>query len=106
MLIVLVRLVETSNSSSAARIAKVYPTVVGVTAFANVFFFAQSIAHSTVKVLCMAELAGSIHEQVATMSHEEIVRRFKKLFGREMTEAERNSFFLPNQEAPLPAAKE
>ena len=57
-------------------------------------------------VLWMVELADSIHEQVATMSHEEIVRRFKKLFGREMTSAERNNFFLPNQEAPLPATKE
>jgi hypothetical protein len=56
-------------------------------------------------VLCM-ELADSIDEQVATMSHEEIVRRFKKLFGREMTPAERNNFFLPNQETPLPATRE
>ena len=40
------------------------------------------------------------------MSHEEIVRRFKKLFGREMTLAERNSFFLPNQQTPPPSATE
>jgi hypothetical protein len=31
----------------------------------------------------------------ATMSHHEIVARFKKLFGREMTPKERQSFFLP-----------
>jgi hypothetical protein len=29
------------------------------------------------------------------MSHEEIVERFKKVFGREMTAAERLIFFLP-----------
>jgi hypothetical protein len=57
-------------------------------------------------VLCMDELAVSIDEQVATMSHEEIVRRFKKLFGREMTSAERNNFFLPNQETTPPSVEE
>jgi len=57
-------------------------------------------------LLCMDKLAGSIHEQVATMSHEEIVRRFKKLFGREMTSAERNNFFLPNQETTPPSVEE
>jgi hypothetical protein len=56
-------------------------------------------------VLRMVELADSIHERVATMSHEEIVRRFKKLFGREMTSAERNNFFLPNQETTPPSAE-
>lgn len=37
-----------------------------------------------------------------TMSHKEIMERFKKVFGREMTAAERRSFFLdspsPGQE--------
>jgi hypothetical protein len=28
------------------------------------------------------------------LSHEEIVKRLEKLFGREMTNAERNIFFL------------
>lgn len=54
----------------------------------------------------MNQLADSIYEQVAMMSPEEIVWRFKKVFGREMTPAERNSFFLPNQEATPPAMKE
>ena len=39
--------------------------------------------------------------QKETMSHEEILQRFKKLFGREMTPQERRSFFLdidPSQE--------
>jgi uncharacterized protein YydD (DUF2326 family) len=57
-------------------------------------------------VLCMDKLADSIYEQVGMMSHDEVVRRFKKVFGREMTSAERNSFFLPNQETIPPAAKE
>lgn len=56
-------------------------------------------------VSCMDKLAVSIYEQVAMMSHEEIVQRFKKVFGREMTAAERNSFFLPNQEAIPPSTK-
>jgi hypothetical protein len=30
----------------------------------------------------------------ATMSHHDILLRFKKLFGREMTPKERQSFFL------------
>jgi hypothetical protein len=30
----------------------------------------------------------------ATMSHHEILMRFKKLFGREMTPKERQAFFL------------
>jgi hypothetical protein len=56
-------------------------------------------------VLYMEKLADSIYERVATMSHEEIVRRFKKVFGREMTPDERDSFFLPNQQATPPSAK-
>ena len=54
----------------------------------------------------MEKLADSIYEQVAMMSHDEVVRRFKKVFGREMTSDERNSFFLPNLETPtLPTKK-
>jgi hypothetical protein len=33
------------------------------------------------------------------MTHQEILQRFKKLFGREMTDAERHTFFLPHQDA-------
>jgi len=33
------------------------------------------------------------------MSHREILERFKKLFGREMTPAERQAFFLPTPSA-------
>jgi hypothetical protein len=29
------------------------------------------------------------------MSHQEILQRFKKLFGREMSSVERKAFFLP-----------
>jgi hypothetical protein len=35
----------------------------------------------------------------ATMSHHEIMVRFKKLFGREMTPKERQNFFLPHDSA-------
>ena len=44
-------------------------------------------------------------DQAEMMSDEEIVRRFKKVFGREMTPFERNSFFLPSQETSPPSAK-
>jgi hypothetical protein len=33
------------------------------------------------------------------MSAQEILQRFKKVFGREMTTSEREVFFLPNQGA-------
>jgi len=56
-------------------------------------------------VLCMEKLADSICEHGAMMSHDDIVRRFKKVFGREMTPPERNSFFLPDQETTPPSAK-
>jgi hypothetical protein len=54
-------------------------------------------------VLYMDKLADSIYEEAAMMSHDEVVRRFKKVFGREMTSDERNSFFLPSQETRSPA---
>jgi hypothetical protein len=57
-------------------------------------------------VLCMDKLADSIYERGATMSHEEIVRRFRKVFGREMTPSERNTFFLINQETTPSSTKE
>jgi hypothetical protein len=42
----------------------------------------------------MAELKEDLSGE-SKMSHLEILQRFKKLFGREMTEAERKVFFLP-----------
>jgi hypothetical protein len=33
------------------------------------------------------------------MSSQEILQRFKKVFGREMTPSEREAFFVPNQGA-------
>jgi hypothetical protein len=50
-------------------------------------------------ITSMDKFSEATYEQVATMTHEEVVRRFKKVFGREMTPSERNSFFLPDQEA-------
>jgi len=42
----------------------------------------------------MNEFENAMAQQHGQMSHEEIVRRFKSLFGREMTEGERRAFFL------------
>jgi hypothetical protein len=38
--------------------------------------------------------ADEVFTHQGTMSHKEIMERFKKVFGREMTAAERRSFFL------------
>jgi hypothetical protein len=39
--------------------------------------------------------ADEVFSLQGTMSHQEIIERFKRVFGREMTQAERKSFFLP-----------
>ena len=38
----------------------------------------------------------------ATMSHHEILVRFRKLFGREMTPKERQAFLLPHDSSAVP----
>jgi hypothetical protein len=38
--------------------------------------------------------AEEVDLREAEMSYEEIIQRFKKLFGREMTPKERQAFFL------------
>jgi hypothetical protein len=38
----------------------------------------------------------------AMMSHHEIIQRFKKHFGREMTPKERQAFFLPHDSSISP----
>jgi hypothetical protein len=40
------------------------------------------------------------YDAIATMTHEDILNRFQRLFGREMTAAERREFFLPHRYAP------
>jgi hypothetical protein len=35
-----------------------------------------------------------------TMTHEEIILRFKKVLGRDMTPEERRAFFLPPENPP------
>jgi hypothetical protein len=45
--------------------------------------------------VCMDELEEACLRE-ATMSHREILLRFKRLFGREMTPKERQNFFLPH----------
>jgi hypothetical protein len=47
-----------------------------------------------IKLEGMDELEEGL-SQGMTMSHQEILQRFKKLFGREMTSLERKAFFLP-----------
>ena len=34
------------------------------------------------------------------MTHEDVLKRFKKVFGREMTPSERSDFFLSPEETP------
>jgi len=43
------------------------------------------------------------YDQTSTLTHQEIMERFEKLFGREMTPAERRAFFLPVQQSPSSA---
>jgi hypothetical protein len=50
------------------------------------------------------KLEESVLRDQAMISYEEILKRFKKLFGREMTAAEPRSFFLPHEITP-PAEK-
>jgi hypothetical protein len=40
------------------------------------------------------------YDATAMMTHEDIMNRFQRLFGREMTPAERREFFLPRWYAP------
>ena len=42
----------------------------------------------------------SILKEAEMMSHEEIIKRFRRVLGRDMTPKERNAFFLPNQYTP------
>ena len=44
----------------------------------------------------MDELEVALSRQ-ATMPHQEILKRFKKIFGRNMTCQERKAFFLPHE---------
>jgi hypothetical protein len=41
------------------------------------------------------------YDATATLTHQEIVERFQRLFGREMTSAERRIFFLPESTKPI-----
>jgi hypothetical protein len=42
----------------------------------------------------MDKFEDALAQQHGQMSHQEILRRFENLFGREMTAVERRSFFL------------
>lgn len=53
----------------------------------------------SVSCVGMDDLAEAIHKHTGMMSGDDIIRRFKKIFGREMTPSECKVFFLPRQEA-------
>jgi len=50
----------------------------------------------------MNEFENAMAQQHGQMSHEEILRRFRNLFGREMTQGERRDFFLDALPPELP----
>jgi hypothetical protein len=50
-------------------------------------------------------LEKSVLQDQAMMSYDEILKRFKKLFDREMTAEERRIFFLPQGTLPLDEKK-
>jgi hypothetical protein len=53
---------------------------------------------STLRMECMVlDVEAALQRMMST---QEILQRFKKVFGREMTTSERQSFFMPNQNAP------
>jgi hypothetical protein len=41
-----------------------------------------------------------------SLTHEEILRRFRKIMGRDMTPEEKRRFFLPAETPPEPNPKE
>jgi hypothetical protein len=50
----------------------------------------------------MNEFENAMAQQHGQMSHEEILRRFRNLFGRDMTQGERRDFFLDALRPELP----
>ena len=46
----------------------------------------------------MADLEEAVGRRAGMMTHQEIVQRYFKVFGREMTKSERDAFFLPRRE--------
>lgn len=48
--------------------------------------------------LCMEDLEEAVGRHAGMMTHQEIIRQYFKVFGRDMTKAERDAFFLPHQE--------
>jgi hypothetical protein len=69
--------------------------LVGLSPFAQLCFVTASI-------LAGVDELEEVRLRDATMSHHEIMVRFKKLFGREMTPKERQAFFLPHDSSRGP----
>jgi hypothetical protein len=65
----------------------------------NVHFCSVSGGGMSVFCAGMDDLTEAIHKPTGTMSGDDIIRRFKKIFGREMTPSECRVFFLPRPEA-------
>jgi hypothetical protein len=48
--------------------------------------------------MCADWLTENLEDMKKMMSHEDVLKRFKKVFGREMTPSERRDFFLSPEE--------
>jgi hypothetical protein len=46
----------------------------------------------------MEDLEEAVGRHAGMMTHQEIIRQYFKVFGRDMTKAERDAFFLSNRE--------
>jgi hypothetical protein len=64
-----------------------------------IFLIHRSILHSFFFALNLFSL-GMYESDEELLYPEEIRRRFKKVFGREMTRAEREVFFMPVEPSP------
>jgi hypothetical protein len=70
----------------------------------NLYPFAQTCSVRRAMLGDMNEQEEA-HSAPDIMSHHQIIERFKKLFGRDMTPKERDIFFLPD-EAPSAEGKQ
>jgi hypothetical protein len=44
----------------------------------------------------MADLEEALGRRAGMMTHQEVIQQYFKVFGREMTQTERDAFFLPH----------
>jgi hypothetical protein len=45
----------------------------------------------------MADLEEALGRRAGMMTHQEVIQQYFKVFGREMTQTERDAFFLPHR---------